>query len=77
MFKQLISVLVPGTVVTDVWKVIPDSGDRIAEAKRRSPTGRVTTPEEVAYAAQFLCSDAASGLIGQSLVVDCGAGIVA
>jgi len=37
---------------------------------------RLVTPEEVASAAQFLCSDAASGVIGHRLVVDGGTGIV-
>ena len=72
-----VNAISPGTVHTDVWKVLPDSEQRLGEAARKSPLGRLTSLDEVARAAQFLCSDAASGIIGQTLVVDCGTGIVA
>jgi enoyl-[acyl-carrier protein] reductase III len=72
-----VNAISPGTVQTDVWKVLPDSEHRLAEAAKKSPLGRLTSLDEVARAAQFLCSDAASGIIGQTLVVDCGTGIVA
>ena len=68
-----VNVLSPGTVLTDAWKVLPDAEARLAEAGRRSFLGRLTTAEEVAWAAQFLCSDAASGVVGHTLVVDGGA----
>jgi len=68
-----VNVLSPGTVLTDAWKVLPDADARLAEAGRRSFLGRLTTAVEVAWAAQFLCSDAASGVVGHTLVVDGGA----
>ena len=68
-----VNVLSPGTVLTDAWTVLPDAEARLAEAGRRSFLGRLTTAEEVAWAAQFLCSDAASGVVGHTLVVDGGA----
>jgi enoyl-[acyl-carrier protein] reductase III len=72
-----LNILSPGTVATDAWKVMPDSEQRLAEAAQRSPGGRLTTLEEVAWAAQFLCSDASSGIVGHALVVDGGTSIVA
>jgi len=72
-----VNILTAGAVLTDAWKAIPNSEARIAETIRRSPAGRLVIAEEVAYAAQFLCSDAASGMIGQTLVIDGGAGIMA
>ena len=72
-----VNAIAPGTVQTDVWKVLPDSERRLADAARKSPLGRLTALEEVARVAQFLCSDAASGIVGQTFVVDCGTGIVA
>lgn len=72
-----VNILTAGAVLTDVWKALPNSEERIAETLRRTPAGRLATAEEVAYAAQFLCSDAAAGIIGHTLVVDGGAGIVA
>ncbi|MFZ0930128.1 MAG: SDR family oxidoreductase [Syntrophobacteraceae bacterium] len=71
-----VNILAPGTVLTDAWKVIPDSEQRLAEAVRRTPIGRVVTPDEVASVAQFLCSQAAVGIVGQTLCVDGGAGII-
>ena len=71
------NVLTPGAVETDAWKAIPDRDARLAEAVRRSPIGRLVTVEELAFCAQFLCSSAASGINGQTLVVDGGAIIVA
>jgi enoyl-[acyl-carrier protein] reductase III len=70
------NILVPGTIATDVWKTLPEGQERIATAIRRTPAQRLVTPEEVAWAAQFLCSEAAAGIVGHALVVDGGAGIV-
>jgi enoyl-[acyl-carrier protein] reductase III len=66
-----------GSVQTDAWKAMPDAEKRLAETCRRSPAGRLVTLDEVAWSAQFLCSDAASGIIGQALVVDGGLRITA
>lgn len=71
-----VNTLASGTVLTDAWKVLPDSERRLAEARARSPLGRLNTAEEVALAAQFLCSAAASGVVGHTLVVDGGLRIV-
>jgi enoyl-[acyl-carrier protein] reductase III len=71
-----VNILTAGAVLTDAWKAMPNGEDRIAETIRRTPAGRLATAEEVAYAAQFLCSDAAAGIIGHTLVVDGGAGIL-
>jgi enoyl-[acyl-carrier protein] reductase III len=71
-----VNVLAPGAVATEAWKAIPDGEARLAEAARRSPLGRLVTAEEVAWAAHFLCSSAASGINGHTLVVDGGASIV-
>jgi NAD(P)-dependent dehydrogenase (short-subunit alcohol dehydrogenase family) len=71
-----VNILTAGAVLTDAWKTIPDAENRLAETIRRTPVGRLVTPEEVAYGAQFLCSEAASGMIGQSLFIDGGTGIM-
>ena len=71
------NILAPGAVATAAWKAIPGGAAKLAGAAGRSPLGRVVTPEEVAQAARFLCSNAASGINGHTLVVDGGAGIAA
>jgi len=72
-----VNILTAGAVLTDAWKAMPNSEARIAETIRRTPAGRLVTAEEVAYGAQFLCSDAAAGIIGHTLVIDGGTGIMA
>jgi len=71
-----VNILTAGAVLTDAWKSMPNSEARIAETIRRTPAGRLVAAEEVAYGAQFLCSDASSGIVGQTLIVDGGTGIV-
>jgi NAD(P)-dependent dehydrogenase (short-subunit alcohol dehydrogenase family) len=69
--------ITPGAVATEAWRAIPEGEARLAAAAQRSPNGRLVTAEELALCAQFLCSPAAAGVNGQSLVVDGGAAIVA
>lgn len=71
-----VNALSPGAVQSDAWKVLPNAQERLAETLKRTPLGRLVTLDEVASAAQFLCSDAASGIVGQTLVVDGGFRIV-
>ncbi len=72
-----VNILAPGAVATEAWKAIPSGDTVLEEASRRSPIGRLVTAEEVASAAQFLCSGAASGINGQTIIIDGGAGIAA
>lgn len=71
-----VNVLAPWAVKTDAWNALPDAERRLAEAASRTPRGTLTRVDEVAWAAQFLVSDAASGLAGHTLVVDGGARVV-
>lgn len=72
-----VNILTAGGVLTDAWKAMPNAEARIAEIVRRTPAGRLVTAEEVAYGAQFLCSDAARAIIGHTLVIDGGLGVMA
>lgn len=71
------NIVAPGAIATDAWNAIPGGKLKLAEAAKRSPLGRLITPEEVAQAVRFLCSSSASAINGQTLVVDGGAGIAA
>ena len=71
-----VNVLSPGSVATQAWDAFPDKEQRLADALRRAPLGRLVTLEEVAAAAQFLCSPASQGIVGHTLVVDGGSRIV-
>ena len=72
-----VNIVTAGAVLTDAWRAVPGADAQINEIISRTPTGRLVTDEQVAYGVQFLCSDAAAGVIGHTLVVDGGFGIVA
>lgn len=71
-----VNILSPGSVMTEAWESFPNKEERLAEAARRTPLGRMVSLDEVANAAQFLCSPASRGLVGHTLVIDGGARIV-
>jgi len=67
----------PGPVHTPIWqKVLETSPDVFERLSRWYPLGRVGEPEDIARAALFLASDAASYVNGEVLVVDGGGGEV-
>lgn len=68
-----VNVLSPGAVETEAWKALPEADARLAAERRRHSQGRLTTLDEVAAAALFLCADASGGVNGHTLVVDGGA----
>ncbi|MCI5117622.1 MAG: enoyl-[acyl-carrier-protein] reductase FabL [Candidatus Electrothrix sp. LOE1_4_5] len=61
-----------GVVDTDALKKFPNRDEIIGRSLEMTPLGRLTTPEDVADLALFLCSKAASMIHGQAVVVDGG-----
>jgi enoyl-[acyl-carrier protein] reductase III len=66
-----------GTVDTDALKHFPNRDDIISESKRRTPTGRLTTPEDVANVVLYLCSPYSNQIQGQTIIIDGGYSILA
>jgi len=64
--------ILPGMIETALIKDPTYSADDIAKDKEKYPLGRYGEPEEVAYAAIYLLSDASKWVTGTSLVVDGG-----
>jgi 3-oxoacyl-[acyl-carrier protein] reductase len=67
------NVVAPGYVKTRLTDVIPEEGKVLMLAN--TPLGRLGDPEDVAGAVRFLCSDEASFITGEVLLVDGGLGM--
>jgi NAD(P)-dependent dehydrogenase (short-subunit alcohol dehydrogenase family) len=61
----------PGLVKTDMARALWEQHE--ASIAKRMPLQRLGEPEDIAHAALFLCSDAASWITGVNLIVDGGA----
>jgi 3-oxoacyl-[acyl-carrier protein] reductase len=67
------NVVAPGYVTTRLTDVLPEEA---TDAMLRStPLGRLGSPEDVAAAVRFLCSDEAGFVTGEVLLVDGGLGM--
>jgi NAD(P)-dependent dehydrogenase (short-subunit alcohol dehydrogenase family) len=67
------NVVCPGSVLTRAWeRRLERDADLKDKILPHYPLGRVVVPREVARAALFLASDAASGITGAVLPVDAG-----
>ncbi|MEJ7566940.1 MAG: 3-oxoacyl-[acyl-carrier-protein] reductase [Gaiellaceae bacterium] len=67
------NVVAPGYVKTQLTDVLPD--EATAAMLTNTPLGRLGEPGDVAGAVRFLCSDAASFITGEVLLVDGGLGM--
>jgi 3-oxoacyl-[acyl-carrier protein] reductase len=67
------NVVAPGYIKTRLTDVLPD--EATGAMLQATPLGRLGDPEDVAGAVRFLCSDAASFITGEVLLVDGGLGM--
>ena len=67
------NVVAPGYVKTRLTNEIPEEGRALMLAN--TPLGRLGDPDDVAGAVRFLCSDEASFITGEVLLVDGGLGM--
>jgi NAD(P)-dependent dehydrogenase (short-subunit alcohol dehydrogenase family) len=68
----LVNAIAPGVFRTELNTALLDGTERGGELLMRTPMGRFGQVDEVAGAAVFLASDAASFITGQTLVIDGG-----
>lgn len=68
----LVNTISAGAVDTEALKKFPNRQQILDMALVRTPMGRLTTPEDVADVALFLCSQLANMIHGQTVVVDGG-----
>ncbi|MEI8254146.1 MAG: glucose 1-dehydrogenase [Deltaproteobacteria bacterium] len=67
-----VNAIAPGLVETRFAQALISNGDILERVVSRTPLGRYAEPSEIAPAALFLASDAASFVTGHTLVVDGG-----
>ncbi|MGH2544050.1 MAG: enoyl-[acyl-carrier-protein] reductase FabL [Ardenticatenaceae bacterium] len=65
-----------GLVATDALLHFTGGEEWLEEARKRTPGGRLVTPEDIANAVAFLCSEDAAMIRGQTIVVDGGTSLV-
>lgn len=70
--KIRVNAIAPGLVDTKFAAALTQNADILARWNDRAPLGRFAQPEEIAGAAVFLASDAASYVTGETIVVDGG-----
>lgn len=62
----------PGVVETEALNFFPSKDAILKEGLRRTPAGRLVTPEEVARVVAWLCTDDAAMIVGQTIIIDGG-----
>jgi len=70
--KVRVNAVAPGLIKTDFSKALWSNKAVYDTWVKDNPSGRIGTPEEVAAAVLFLCSDAAAYINGEVIVVDGG-----
>jgi len=71
-----VNTIQPGMIRTPLLENSPLSAEDYEKDEKKYPLGRYGNPEEVAYAAVYLLSDATSWITGTSLVIDGGISLV-
>jgi enoyl-[acyl-carrier protein] reductase III len=66
-----------GLVETDALKSFPWGSEVVAQTTARTPAGRMVEPDDLAQVVAFLCSEQASMIRGQTIVVDGGYSLLA
>jgi len=67
----------PGPIATRAASGIEAFDTLLSSAMQKAPLQRLVTLDEIARLCTFLCSDAASGMTGQTIYVDAGCHAVA
>ena len=76
-FGIICNCISPGLVLTGALKHFPNKARMVDFAQNNTPAGRLVTPADVGGVAAWLCSDAASMIVGQTIEVDGGYSLLA
>jgi len=67
-----VNAVAPGSINTEMLKPVAGEPESARKALSRTPLGRFGNPEEIAHIVQFLASDAASYITGETIYADGG-----
>ena len=70
-----VNAIAAGLVATESVQRHPAYAALESGAKKRTPTGRLVTPDAIADAVLFLCGPYSADIVGQTLVVDGGSSL--
>ena len=76
-FGVTVNSVSPGAVLTDALAAFPAVDALLDHATRHTPAGRLVTPDDIGQVVTWLCSDAAAMIVGQTIEVDGGYGLIA
>jgi enoyl-[acyl-carrier protein] reductase III len=68
----VVNAVSPGLVDTAAAHFLPEADELLVNAAEQTPAGRIATVDDVAKVVAFLCSDDASMIVGQTIIVDGG-----
>jgi 7-alpha-hydroxysteroid dehydrogenase len=71
--KIRVNAIAVGATMTDALELFVNMGDLLDQMKAKTPMGRLAKPEEIALAALYLASPAASWVTGKIFEIDGGA----
>ena len=72
-----VNCIAPGLIRTDMARALWENPERLSQALKGYPLGRIGEPGDIAGAALYLASPAGAFVTGQTLVVDGGSTISA
>lgn len=70
-----VNLVCPGMVMTDAAQAFPELEERLNHTLEKTPSGRLTEPDEVAHMVRFLCMKQSGQIVGQTIVMDGGKGL--
>lgn len=72
----VVNAVSPGLLDTKATRFLPDAEAMLARVDGQTPAGRLVTVEDVADVVSLLCSPRAKMIVGQTVVVDGGYGLL-
>jgi len=73
----IVNLVCPGLVMTEAAKSLPQLEKMLGKMLEYTPSGELTSPEQIAELVRFLTTEAATQIVGQNIVIDGGKSLLA